>query len=86
MSVQTIYVVTVNGKPVYSHTQRSEADIEADLQGGIVTQCAIQLHLFLRSHQRALPIPALRAQLGMLQLCAKVERALQLPVMQCAIG
>lgn len=37
MTVQTIYVVTVNGKPVYSHTQRSEADIEADLQGGIVT-------------------------------------------------
>ncbi|MBU2113683.1 MAG: hypothetical protein KKE94_07900 [Gammaproteobacteria bacterium] len=37
MSAQIIYVVTVNGKPVYSNTSQAAADYEADQVGGIVT-------------------------------------------------
>ncbi|MEN3158259.1 hypothetical protein ABC502_07740 [Alkalimonas sp. NCh-2] len=37
MSVETIYLVMVNGNPVYSSRRKSAAEEEAKLQGGIVT-------------------------------------------------
>lgn len=37
MSVETIYLVTVNGAPVYSSRRKEAAEEEAKLQGGTVT-------------------------------------------------